>query len=322
VTPPVPSRLFIPATLRRNVAQWEGAAGEAWLASLPSTVEALCARWSLSVERAFSPGGAISWAAPATGADGTPCVLKIGFPHSENEHEADALRAFNGDGAVELLDDDAASSALLLERCMPGHSLQRARLSLADETAVATSLLRSLWRVPPEGHRFRALKAVASEWATLAERRQREMPRRFDEEIVDLGIGLLRGLPASAEREVLLHGDFHPGNVLASARVPWLAIDPKPMVGDPAYDAAHLLLQLGQHRRHRSAADWSRRLGALADGLGLEANRIGQWTVARSIESCLWYASVGDWGSADHSMDDARQIADVLRPDRGPRLER
>ena len=38
--------------------------------------------------------------------------------------------------------------------------------------------------------------------------------------------------------EVVLHQDFHGGNILRGEREPWLVIDPKPLVGEPAFDAA------------------------------------------------------------------------------------
>jgi streptomycin 6-kinase len=34
---------------------------------------------------------------------------------------------------------------------------------------------------------------------------------------------------------VVISTDLHAGNVLGAEREPWLAIDPKPFVGDPAY---------------------------------------------------------------------------------------
>ena len=37
-----------------------------------------------------------------------------------------------------------------------------------------------------------------------------------------------------------MHGDFHHHNILASARGP-LAIDPKPMLGEPEYDVPSFL---------------------------------------------------------------------------------
>ena len=36
--------------------------------------------------------------------------------------------------------------------------------------------------------------------------------------------------------------DLHAGNVVRAEREPWLVIDPKPFVGDPAYDATQHLL--------------------------------------------------------------------------------
>ena len=53
-----------------------------------------------------------------------------------------------------------------------------------------------------------------------------------------------RWLPRSAGRKVVVHGDLNPGNILAASRAPFLAIDPKPMVGDPAYDPWSLVARL------------------------------------------------------------------------------
>ena len=39
----------------------------------------------------------------------------------------------------------------------------------------------------------------------------------------------------------MIHGDLHYENVLAADREPWLAIDPKPMAGDPHYEVAPML---------------------------------------------------------------------------------
>jgi streptomycin 6-kinase len=50
------------------------------------------------------------------------------------------------------------------------------------------------------------------------------------------GAALLRELPRSAQRQVLLATDPHADNVLCARREPWLVIDLKPFVGDPAFD--------------------------------------------------------------------------------------
>jgi streptomycin 6-kinase len=52
-------------------------------------------------------------------------------------------------------------------------------------------------------------------------------------------------------RRVLLATDLHAMNVLAATRQPWLAIDPKPYVGDPHYDPVQHLLNCEQRPRLR-----------------------------------------------------------------------
>jgi streptomycin 6-kinase len=43
------------------------------------------------------------------------------------------------------------------------------------------------------------------------------------------------------DSSVLLHADLHYENVLAADREPWLAIDPKPMLGVAEYQVAPAL---------------------------------------------------------------------------------
>jgi len=76
---------------------------------------------------------------------------------------------------------------------------------------------------------------------------------------------------------VLLATDLHAGNVLQTAREPWLMIDPKPFIGDRAYDATqHLLNCLGRLR------DDSRdTIERVADVLQVESERVRVWTFAR-----------------------------------------
>src|SRR5215213_5975330 len=106
-----------------EAAQQEGRA--AWLATLPGTVGRLSRRWSLTVEAPFMPGGQTAWVAPVRDRAGAERVLKVGWRHPEAEHEADGLRAWAGQGAIQLygVDRGADTVALLLERCRPGISL-------------------------------------------------------------------------------------------------------------------------------------------------------------------------------------------------------
>lgn len=235
--------LPLPRHLRETLAAGRDPALTAWTGRLPVTVAELARRWALSVGEPFEPGGLCSWVAPVIREDGTDAVLKVGFRHAEAEHEAEALRFWNGDGAVRLLAVARAPDtiALLLERCVRGTPLGQAAAPPRQDEVIA-GLLRRLHRVPPAGHPFRPLEVMCAAWAGAAERRAACGPALLDPGLVRDGLHVLRTFAASAPARVLLCTDLHAANVLAAAREPWLVVDPKPYVGDPAYDVVQHML--------------------------------------------------------------------------------
>src|SRR5207302_9946712 len=86
--------------------------GRRWLRELPSIVADLERRWHMRAAEPFA-GGTAGWVAPAVRSDGTPAVLKVGWPHPEARYEADAVRLWAGDGAVLLYESDPSVYALL-----------------------------------------------------------------------------------------------------------------------------------------------------------------------------------------------------------------
>ena len=110
---------------------------------------------------------------------------------------------------------------------------------------------------------------------------------RLDPGLARAGIALLRELPVTADPPVLLCTDLHAGNVLAAAREPWLVIDPKPHVGDPAYDSLQHMLNCAE-RLHADPRGLARRMAGLLD---LDPNRVLSWLFARCVqESAEWPA--------------------------------
>jgi streptomycin 6-kinase len=255
-----------------------------WVARLPMIVRELAQRWSLSLAEPYQPGGRSSWVAPATDAAGRELVLKVGWWHDEAAHEADGLRAWAGRGAVRLYEERVSeqTSALLLERCCPGMTLALAK-SEPEQDVVVAELMQKLWVTPVEGHPFRPLQEMCDAWAWEFSDRLTASPHPFDSGMAQVGVELLRTLPATAERQVLLCTDLHAGNVLSAQREPWLVIDPKPYVGDPAYDPVQHLLNCDE----RLAADPVGLAHRMADLLELDPDRVARWLLARCLQESL-----------------------------------
>jgi streptomycin 6-kinase len=260
-------------------AQLAAACGEVaerskWFRRLPDSIGELERRWSLSLGEPFE-GEDVScaWVAPATLADGRSAVLKLGMPHMEGKHEIEGLRFWNGDPTVRLLDSDDDLGAMLLERCEPGAHLRV--LPEAEQDVVIGGLLRRLWRLPSAPHPFRPLSEMLASWSneTLS-----QAEGWSDSVLVSEGLRVFKELAGNTSREALLATDLHAGNVLRAQRQPWLAIDPKPFIGDPAYDATQHLFNC-EARMRSDAGDTIRRF---SDLLEVDHQRVRLWVFARA----------------------------------------
>jgi streptomycin 6-kinase len=230
------------------------------------------------------------------------------------------LRAWAGRGAVRVIDECAGDWALLLERVRPGTPLSAEAGPPRAQLLVATSVLRSLTSgvvslvglddVP-------TMAAVGRRWAELmSDRAARAVAAGEldpDMGLVSAAVGLMRDLPGSADRQVVVHGDFNPGNVLRTADGGWVAIDPKSMVGDLAYDLWPLLEQVGDPFRGACpVGQLAERTALVAGELGLDPARIAAWGLARTVESALWlWAESGDEAGARDGFARAAIWADV-----------
>jgi streptomycin 6-kinase len=262
-----------------------------WLDGLPRVVDEVASEWGLVLGEPYVPAGACSWAAPARGAAGGELVLKVGWRHPEAEHESDALELWNGAGAVRCFRTRTfeESTVLLLERCVPGTTLGSA-LPEPEQDVVIAGLLRRLWAHPlPTRHPFESLEQMCRAWADEFEASFHADPLGLDPGLARAGIALLRELPATTtatamtNSDVLLCTDLHADNVLAAEREPWLVIDPKPFVGDPAFDAVQHMLNCDE----RLIGDPLKLARRMADLLEVDADRVKWWLFARCAQEGL-----------------------------------
>ena len=246
-----------------------------WLARAPELAAELAARWKLRLGEPYALG-AVGYVVRVERRDGTPLVLKLIWPHRESEHEADALELWSGDGAIRLLDRDDEASALLLERCEPGTFLAVAGAKVALDVFV--ELLPRLWT--PAAAPFRPLAEEAAWWLESVPAAWEADGRPYERELLDAAMDALRELPATQGEQVLLHQDLHAENVLAAQREPWLAIDPKPLVGEREFGLAPIVRSFELGAAHD---DVVHRLDFLSSRLGLDRERARRWALAQTI---------------------------------------
>lgn len=289
----------IPASYRQRILRHHPETGQAWLDRLPGLIDAYRRRWELTLRRAPSTGGAASWVAPVEWADGGRAVLKIGVPSHERIDLAAAWRAYDHRGLVRLLAHESIDNASLIEWCDPGEAA--VELSPAETDDVAADVLPRLWAPAPQLELPLLSEIAARQAARLRDRADR------------LGTALYRDcgeifdeLAATSPAELILHGDFHPRNVLRSSRG-WLAIDPRPMIGEPAYDLAnHLLYQI-----HHDP-DPVGRISDLAGRLGVSSRRTHLWLAGKLGQFVSWLHDTGQSDRAAARRSTARLLVDAL----------
>lgn len=262
-----------------------------WTGLLPNQVAEVERRWSLTVLEPLESSR--NYVARASHMEAGEVVVKLGVPGIEFDRELEALRLYGGRGAVRLLKADPANGSMMLESARPGRMLSDLK-SDEEATAIVISVMRSLWRPAPEPHAFAAMSEFEGgiEWLrTCLASGGSPIPTT----LADRAEGLLRELAAAeAEAEpVLLHGDLHHDNVLSAERVPWLAVDPKGVVGDPAYEVGPFLYN--RLFETDSPVDvLKRRVDQMSEELGFERDRIAGAAIPRAVLAAWPSGSSGE----------------------------
>ncbi|MGW7092091.1 APH(6)-I family aminoglycoside O-phosphotransferase [Streptomyces sp. NPDC054874] len=278
--------VHVPDGLAQSYSRSRGEEGRAWVAGLPALVERCVDRWELKRDGGIYSGEA-SLVVPVLRTDGTRAALKLQMPREETTAALIGLRTWNGDGVVRLLDHDAPSSTMLLERLDGSHTLE----SVEDDDEamrILAGLLARLHSVPaPPGLRGLGeiadamVEEVPSAVGSLTDPEDRSRLRGWASTVAELV-----GEPGDR----ILHWDLHYENVLAAEREPWLAIDPEPLVGDPGFDLWPAL-DTGWERVEAGGDALRvvrRRFDLVTEVLELDRARAAGWTLARLLQNTLW----------------------------------
>jgi streptomycin 6-kinase len=301
----------IPERFVRTMIEMHGAAGQAWLDELPTRIADYERRWAIQVAPPFA-NLSYNYVAPAVRSDGAQLILKLGMPHPELSSEIAALRLWDGHGSARLMEADPERGALLIERLLPGNML----LDLTDDdeaTRIAAQVMRALWRPAPSAPED-AVFPTTGRWASGLRRLRARYDGRtgpLPEDMVIRAEALFAELLASSGAPMLLHGDLHHENILSAERAPWLAIDPKGLIGEAEYEVGALirnplprLLALPD-----VTATLARRFDILAESLGFDRQRMIAWSYAQAILSAWWH--IEDHG---HGWEPTIALAERLNP--------
>ena len=269
-------------------------------------LEELVRRWGLELDelplRTLS--GLIAFA--RRGAE--EVVLKLPDHESDEAVAGAALLHFQGQGSVRVF-ERGPGGALLLERARPGHALTKLVIEGADDqaTVVLCALVRELHRREPPDGGFPAVE----DWGRGFERYRRMGDKTIPVALLDRASGLFADLAASQADRRLLHGDLHHDNILFDVSRGWLAIDPKGVLGEPAYEIGAAL------RNPTEDPTWfartsivDRRVRIVSDCLGLDRRRILAWAYSQAILSGVW--SLEDQLDAKRGLATAEAILPLL----------
>ncbi|MFF0546055.1 aminoglycoside phosphotransferase family protein [Nocardia thailandica] len=295
------SPVCLPSEVAETIRAVFGPAGERWIEELPAIVDALCVRWDLVARGAPFSGGTHAYVAPVRRSGGSEAVLKVPLVDEENRAEASALYVYGGDGAVRLYAYDPGTGAMLIERAcgpellrQPGFPSLEGRAENAGLVELGCSLYRRLRRPPgalPAG--FPALPAAVS----ILDQVVAGLAAPGVGAVVDASLrarvrqarALLR---SPAGPGLVVNRDTHLGNILAARREPWLLIDPKPYLGEAAFDAGFLvMIQVQSDPAPAHAAAVVERTAA---ALGVDPARARAWALVRAVEEIVWAVEDSD----------------------------
>lgn len=311
----LPNGIHIPADQVRRFL-WGGVeSGVGWLKNLPELLDTLCQLHNITHLRT-SPEMRMNLVLFGESATHGPVVLKMAQPNHFVTDEITCLRVMSRTGRYAMLIDANESAGWSLQqRVAPGEMLQTFAQTgeIADDeaTRITARLMQETIQPVPTNvtHQFPDLNRWLKSLWDYAKSDKDIIPA----DQVELALRHARHLVANPEPPMLLHGDFHHGNILSSERG-WTMIDPKGIVAENGFEVGPFFYNpIGIDKRPNLVELFDVRLGIFSEELGIDRVRLWRNVLVGCVLSDCW--TLED-GIAQHCHFDTVTAALMQLPER------
>ena len=252
---------------------------EAWVDKLSDILDEAVMEYALSNLLPIDGALGSNFVLSALQYNRNPVVLKLSSDIEGLEREILALKAFEGYGAVQIIEHKKGE--LLLERAKPGKSLKSYFPSMDKEAIEITCIImKRLHKAPYSKKSFPHirdwLKALDKEW---------DIPENHLNKARILRDKLL----LSSGADVLLHGDLHHGNIL-NGKEGWVVIDPKGVIGEEAFEVGAFIRNPMPRLLQFTGAKniIKKRIEYFSKILDISESRISDWCFVQSVLAWIW----------------------------------
>lgn len=251
---------------------------------MKSIIDSCMKKWQLSDVTPLVPSaGANNYVARAYSelykAD---VVLKILLADT---NEPEALKLFNGNSCVQLLDYELTIKSLLLEYITPGITLKTLFPAQDDKAIEITAELIRTLPIKVLHEQAKEFKTV-NQWLDLLFTFQN---KKISQHLLQKAQQLTEQLLSSKSELYLLHGDLHHENILQSGDA-WIAIDPKGVVGPLEYEVGRFIMNpIPDLLQQPNAKEIIKnRIEKFSEILGFDKQVLLEWAFVQAVLSACW----------------------------------
>lgn len=281
----------IPPYFRIRITETFGIQGEQWISQLPLQIATYLEKWKLKPDGAFG-NLSFNFVLPVIQEDGQPAVLKFGVHPIGRAREIEALRFYDGNGAVRVLDASVNEGVVLLARAVPGQELKELWLTGREDEAneIACNVIRALISssAPFNKKKFKSI----SEWGKGFDAILNAAPDEVKphSNLLNQAREQFGTLVSTQVSEVILHADLHHSNILSSGNNSWCAIDPKGMLGDPAFEVGAFIRNPMPELLEKKDLSklLTNRIHKLSANLEMDHVRVWGWSFAQAALAAVW----------------------------------